>query len=99
MFFQQYMLKMRAIERTENIMSENQFAASVSSRLRRAFPIRWLQKGVRACLLLGTLFSPQDGPVLLLGHSYCGGVTWSGIVVTAGCNVFVPVEKSQEVHP
>jgi hypothetical protein len=56
--------------------------------------MRSLQKSARLALLLGTLFSPQDGPVLLLGHSYCGGVTWNGIVVTSGCDVFAPVEKA-----
>jgi hypothetical protein len=55
--------------------------------------MRSLQKSVRVALLLGTLFSPQDGPVLLLGHSYCDGVTWNGIVVTSGCDA--PVEKPE----
>jgi hypothetical protein len=94
MFFQQYMLKMRAIERTENIMSESQFAASESTRLRRAFQMRWLQKSVRAGILLGTLFSPQDGSVILLGHAYSASSTWDGTVVTAGRHVFPSLEKS-----
>jgi hypothetical protein len=57
--------------------------------------MRSLQKSVRVALLLGTLFSPQDGPVLLLGHSYCSGVTWNGIVVTSDCDVFAPAEKPE----
>jgi hypothetical protein len=93
MFFQQYMLKMRAIERTENIMFESQVGASESTRLRRAFRMRWLQKSVRAGLLLGTLFSPQDGPVILLGHSYSAGSTWDDTVVYAGRHG-PPLEKS-----
>jgi hypothetical protein len=55
--------------------------------------MRSLQTSIRVALLLGTVFSPQDGPVLLLGRSYCDGVTWNGIVVTSGCDVFAPVEK------
>ena len=75
-------------------MFESQFAASVSTHLRRAPQTRWLRKSVRAGILLGTLFSPQDGPVILLGHSYSAGSTWDDTVVTAGRHVFPPLEKS-----
>lgn len=40
------------------------------------FQMRLLQKSIRAALFLGTLLSPQDGPVILLGHSYSAGATW-----------------------